>query len=237
MAREKFWAEVGPLIFIADGGTEGEIQVQSTKGLYVKQAIILKSSTVVRVDLEIKRVLSKTVFKVGRKGHRTDDFANITNFLVSDNATIRTLEQTKRIVPPENIIQAKFAGSPTNGDRSVLVDYLGRTLDSSEISNGEIVLGVNQVPDFTETPIYKNIIVSATPALLRVNTDNLVGRRILIIQPKSRTIYIGWDSLVTSSNGLLLSASSVTFLKVSADVDVYAVSSSGTIDVHITEGR
>lgn len=116
---------MGPLTFTADGGTEGEIQLEDTCGLFVKQEIILQSTTQQRVDLEIKRVLSKTQIKVGRRGHKINDFVDVSLFRVVEGATIRADEQTRRRIPPEDIEQARWSREPINADRTILVDPYG----------------------------------------------------------------------------------------------------------------
>jgi len=125
MAREKHSPKIGPFSFIVDGGIGGEIQIADTCGVYVKQKIILKSSTVQRVDLEVKRVLSKTDLIVGLAGKEIDSFADISNFLVSESATIGANEQTLGTIPPTVLEQAGWAREPINARRSILVDQYG----------------------------------------------------------------------------------------------------------------
>ena len=132
MPREKHWPKVGPLPFLLDGTDEGQIKVADTCGLFVKQKIILKSDTQERVDLEIKRVLSDKLLKVGRVGHRIDDFVDITAFTTAENATIRADEQSMNRIPPEDIGQARWMREPVNADRVHNVDCYGQpyTLDN-----------------------------------------------------------------------------------------------------------
>lgn len=123
--REKHYDAVGPLSFLANGGSEGEIKLKDTCNLFVGQKIVLKSDTTQRVDLEIKRVLSATQIKVGRLGHKIDDFIDITAFLIADNATIRVDEQERRKVPPEVIIQSEWMREPINARRRADIDCKG----------------------------------------------------------------------------------------------------------------
>ena len=125
MPREKHWPKTGPLPFLVDGTDEGDIKVSDTCGLYVKQKIIIKSDTNERVDLEIKRVLSNKLIKVGRVGYKIDDFVDLTAFTVVDSATVRADEQSMNRVPPEDIIQGKWAREPINADRVHQVDCYG----------------------------------------------------------------------------------------------------------------
>lgn len=125
MAREKHWPKVGPLSFTANGTNEGEIKLADTCGLFVKQQIILKSDTTERTDLEIKRVLDDKTIKVGRRGHKIDDFTDITAFTTADNAVIWAPEQSKRRIPPEDIEQARWMREPINADRTADIDCYG----------------------------------------------------------------------------------------------------------------
>ncbi len=131
MPREKHWPKVGPLSLTANGGTEGEVQVADTVGLYVKREVFLKSNTSELGGLVIKRVLSSTVIKVGLSSTDINVFSNVSAFLTADSATITAPEQSTNRIPPEDVIQAKFAREPINGDRMVLVDPLGEYYRSS----------------------------------------------------------------------------------------------------------
>lgn len=125
MAREKHWPLTGPFPFTSNGGSEGEIEVNDTCGLYTKQQIILKSSTTQRVDLEIKRVLSSTKLKVGPRGHGIDKFTNITSFLVVDGAAIHAPEQSFGKIPPTVIEQSEWMHEPINAKRTADIDCYG----------------------------------------------------------------------------------------------------------------
>lgn len=147
MAREKHWSAFGPILLISDGGIEGEVEISDTCGLFVKQEIILKSSAVQIVSLEIKRVISKTQLKVGPKGKNIDTFTDITTLLVADGAAISGMEQARSIVPPTIIEQSTYAGDPIVAVRTHAVDCYGDPykVDNPlpvQLSDGSINIGV-----------------------------------------------------------------------------------------------
>ena len=83
--------------------------------------------------------------------------------------------------------------------------------------------------------IYTNISVSTTATELKVGASAQVERKVLVVQALENRVYIGFDSSVTTSNGIELSKRQTLFLEVGEEVTVYAIADSGTIDVRIAE--
>lgn len=82
---------------------------------------------------------------------------------------------------------------------------------------------------------YSNINVSTTAVELKVGASPADDRKVMIIQALGNRVYIGFDSSVTTSNGIELSKRQTLFLEVSDQVNVWAIANSGTIDVRIVE--
>jgi hypothetical protein len=83
--------------------------------------------------------------------------------------------------------------------------------------------------------VYSNINVSTTAVELKVGATPSAERKVIIVQSLGNRIYIGFDSGVTTSNGIELSKRQTLFLEVSENANIWAIASSGTIDVRIAE--
>ena len=82
---------------------------------------------------------------------------------------------------------------------------------------------------------FTNISVGTSAVELKVGASAIDERKVLIIQPLGNRIYVGFDSGVTSSNGIEISKRQVIFLEAGPKVTIYAIANSGTIDVRIAE--
>ena len=81
---------------------------------------------------------------------------------------------------------------------------------------------------------YGTVSVS-TAVELKIGGSALSERKVLLIQPQGNHIYIGTDASVTTSNGIKLAKDQIMSLEAGELVTVYAIASSGTIDVRIWE--
>lgn len=86
-----------------------------------------------------------------------------------------------------------------------------------------------------DSAVYGTISVSTTATELKVGGSILDGRDFLIIQPKENSIYLGFDNSVTSSTGIELKKNQTMQIAAGDNISVYAIASSGTIDVRIGE--
>ena len=82
---------------------------------------------------------------------------------------------------------------------------------------------------------YTTVSVSTTATELKVGGSALQDRKVLLIQAKGNSIFIGTDSSVTSANGIELFKNQLVPLEVGDAITVFAIASSGTIDVRIWE--
>lgn len=82
---------------------------------------------------------------------------------------------------------------------------------------------------------YTNLTVTTTATELKVGATALDERKILVIQALGARIFIGFDNLVTTNNGLQIAKKQTIFLEVGPKVSVYAIVNSGTSDVRIAE--
>ena len=86
-----------------------------------------------------------------------------------------------------------------------------------------------------KTGVYGAISVTTTPTLVKVGATNLANRIVLTVGPTNGTVYLGFDTSVTSSNGTMLEQGSLITVSATSTLNVYLVTASGTVDVRITE--
>jgi hypothetical protein len=177
MAREKYWAAVGPVPFLSNGTAWGEVELLSTFGLSVKQRVIIQSSTTQRTDLEIKRVLSETRIVLGRAGRNIDDTIDLQDYTTIDGAGLRALEQSRPNIPPNDRELSLFAEEPIVARRVIPVDFLGRYYTDI---NPFPIDGTISVEDGSSlvTPIIQNIDIALANteyiAVIGLNTKKFI---------------------------------------------------------------
>ena len=145
MAIERKLKAQGPIAFVMDGGSNGLVTVQSTSKFKVKASVIISSTSLPDLTLEVKRVLSKTTMLVGAAGNilnRTD----ISAYTAASGSTIFQPEQDRPGIPFEQHQRASFEEEPTLAVRNVLVDPLGEFYTESnplnvQLSDGSINIG------------------------------------------------------------------------------------------------
>jgi hypothetical protein len=128
MAVERKLAEIGPLLFTSNGTTSGVVTVADTKGFKVKARVTISATSLPNLNLEIKRVLSKTQLIVGAPGNilfKTD----ISLYTVALNSTIHQPEQDRPGIPTEQHERAVYEEEPTLAKRVFIVDEYGNPYD------------------------------------------------------------------------------------------------------------
>ena len=128
MAIEKKWESIPVRLFVANGGTEGQVTLQSTIDFKVKQRVIIKGLSVPDLHLEVKRVVSETILWVGKPGD-IDFRENLSSYLAS-TSTIEAHEQPRNAIPDKEYERAVYAEEPIVAKRNILVDRLGRYFHS-----------------------------------------------------------------------------------------------------------
>lgn len=83
--------------------------------------------------------------------------------------------------------------------------------------------------------VYGTQNVSTTAVELKVGGSALDERKVILIQAQANHIYIGTDSSVTTANGIKLAKDQIVPLEVGPLVAVFAIASTGTIDVRVWE--
>jgi hypothetical protein len=137
MAIEKSWTRQGPVAFTQDGTESGLVTVNSVECFKVKQKISIKSDIQSPKVLQIKRIPSLTQIIVGPiKDEKNRNIKNLnlredlSAYTVADNAIITAEEQSKVLIPRDDIWQAVYEFEPTVALRTVGVDKFGNVWDS-----------------------------------------------------------------------------------------------------------
>lgn len=148
MAFEKRWPTVSPNPLVIDGTAEGLLGVADSRPFYVKQLVVLSSSTQPAIEFQVNRIVGNLI-TVGPKGSNIHSTSDISGYLVSDGASISVpREQPRPAISPDDVIRAIFEEEPTVALRSMLVDEYGDSLgqDSDnpihvQLSDGSVNIG------------------------------------------------------------------------------------------------
>jgi len=144
---EKRFSAVTPQALTANGTAEGKITVADTRLFKVKQKVFLQSSTQQPRDgLEVKKIINRTEMVVGPEKSAIHITSDVSDFLVTDTATVAANEQFRPIIPSEEFNRAVYEEEPTVAIRSMLVDKEGNDYRTEnplpvELSNGSVNIG------------------------------------------------------------------------------------------------
>lgn len=112
--------------FLLDGTSKGEVFVSSTVGFFVKQRVILSSTTQPNLNLEVKRVDESTIH-LGPADQPITERSNLTAYKASELAKITAFEQQKNTIKPEDFEQWLYEREPVVAKRVIPVDQWGNT--------------------------------------------------------------------------------------------------------------
>lgn len=165
MAIEQKWLAVPPKLFTADGGEFGQVTIANTSGFKVKQKVVLQASLLPQLELQVKRVVSKTSLIVGPLPGTTPNGLNkkqdIRAYTVAAGAFIYAGEQEKSKLKPDDILQAVYEQEPTVANRVLAVDEFGNPIGESNplpvAFDGTIAVGSVQVEGTNSNVIEPNV--------------------------------------------------------------------------------
>jgi hypothetical protein len=126
MNTERQWAGIGPTNFTEDGLDTGIITVEDTACYKVKMKVVVFSDTLQDTALVINKILSRTQMKLGPIGGKITEHTDMSDFLISDRAKIRSVaDQDRPSIPPADYERASYEEEPTMAKRTVSVDKYG----------------------------------------------------------------------------------------------------------------
>lgn len=124
---ERKWLPIAARTLTADGGLNGEVSLSSTLNFRVKQRVYLKSSTQIQIQYEVRQVNSPTSLELGVPGTPHDNRANLTAFLLSDNAVIYADSQARSNIALQELNRVVYAEEPIMAIRTHNVDPFGQS--------------------------------------------------------------------------------------------------------------
>jgi hypothetical protein len=131
MFIEKKRKGISPRLFTANGNGNGLVTVADASDFFVKQRVQIESNTQPAKEFEIKRFVSNNSFKVGPVGANISTYADLSQYLVADNAKISAPEQDRPGIKPDEIKRAVYAEEPIVANRVIMVDEFGNYYNSS----------------------------------------------------------------------------------------------------------
>jgi hypothetical protein len=153
MLFERKWPSV---LLVNISVANAVITVSSTIGLHPKQEITLRNAGLNPLELEVKRIISKTQLQVGLRKSNISKYENPVSYT---GGTLEAVEQERNVIDANAGIRAAYAEEPTVALRTTLVDYFGESLATSQTQTGETVLKVdaNTVSDLIPEVDYDGI--------------------------------------------------------------------------------
>lgn len=136
MAYERLWPRAQQY-FTANGQMDGGIQVADPTGFFVTARIALTSTTQQPRYLQIKKIVTETtpyIIYVGSINEHKADInarADVSAFLVADNAQIVQAEQEYGFIKPEYIANATYERDPVKAWRVEPVDDKGNPISEA----------------------------------------------------------------------------------------------------------
>jgi hypothetical protein len=195
MANEKTWMAAPPQLFTADGGSVGQVTVADTAGFHVKALAILTSATLPSLNVQIKRVVSKTQMYVGTTNSPLQNHAlDISAYTVADGASVSMAEQVKTSLRPDDIVQAAYENDPIVAWRTLSVDQYGNPYSAANtipaIFDGTIAVGDVEV-------------VGPTGNKLRPNVDGSINVNVVETPVAGNTVKSKYSSAYSVGSAIL----------------------------------
>lgn len=149
MASERFYSGTPTLLFISNGGSDGQISVLSTVNIKVKQKALVKANSLNSLTVEIKQVLNETDIIVGppsSKMRGVGSTIDLTSYTTASQASIYIEPQDRPAIYINDWSRAVYEEEPTVAIRTFPVDHLGRrySVDNPfpvQLSDGSINIG------------------------------------------------------------------------------------------------
>ena len=261
MFVEKKRLSVPPRLFTANGDSNGTVTVLDTRGFFVKQRVQIQSDTLQPQEFEIKRFLSPTTFKVGPRGKSITTYSDISEFLVSDNASISAVEQDRPGITKDEHERAVYAEEPIVAKRTVSVDEFGNYYNTNNrlpvdigatISlDGDVLVDIDAIddllnPDNALSVGTENGSKNGIRHVLRIDSDldTRVGisdgpnkaevdllRRLSVVDTAANTTL---SSILLAANSINLKTPSLGQAPMANSVPVVIASNQSTIPVSVS---
>lgn len=222
MGLERNLSAVAPTLLTADGGTEGQVQLASTLGLFVKQIAILQAPLLPPLNVEIKRVLSETNILVGPASSNMSHRINVSLYTVVAGSFLFACDQPKAVLSMESRLYASYIQEPVNGWRIQPVDSFGNSFDSTHplpvTFDGTISIG-------------KVEIVGSTGNVLEPKPDGSLDVNVSALTTFQTSQYMVGTSAVQITPSPLSDRGSISFKAQTTSSAVIFIGNSSSVDI------
>lgn len=94
--------------------------------------------------------------------------------------------------------------------------------------------------DFTDTLFSDGtqgeLIIGTTAVEIMVSADSKEGRQVVLLQPRDKGIYIGFDSTVTTGTGVEIFKNQIIPIPVGESATLYAIGTGAGLRLRVLEG-
>lgn len=197
---EKRYAAVPPVLFTADGTTNGTVMVagDACSAFKVKQEILISALSLPTLTLEVKEITDDNTILVGIKGAITLRF-DISAYTLMGAASISANEQKRPAIDFAELQRAMYEEEPTVAQRSVLVDECGNRINNNNplpvAFDGTVSIGDVSIVDNGNT--------------LKVNTDGSINVNI-VSSSDTPGLIISYNEITSVAAGIETTVLTVT---------------------------
>ena len=131
MSSERNLSVVPPILLTANGGTQGQLTLATTLGIFVKQNINIQSGSVPSLQVQVKYVINETQILVGAVGHNLAHRIDVSAYTVAQGTFVFAGPFPKAVLPMEERLYATYIQEPSNSWRVTPVDSFGNSIDET----------------------------------------------------------------------------------------------------------
>jgi len=128
---EKRLYAVAPVLFTADGDTNGTVKVANAAIFTVKQHVLIKATGLPTLTLEIKRIEDRVTVHVGPIAGAITLRTDVSLYTVALGANISANEQGRPKIPEQDVERATYQDEPVVARRVFVVDELGNNFNAN----------------------------------------------------------------------------------------------------------
>lgn len=145
MASERKLGAVGPVLFTANGAVNGTVTVVSTSRFKVKAGVTVTAAAMPTLNLEVKRVVSKTQMILGYPGKIDGGTVNLSAYTTALGSAVYQGQIDRPNVPADDQRRATYEQEPTLARRVIQVDEFGEFYTTENPFpvqiDGDIIIG------------------------------------------------------------------------------------------------
>lgn len=131
MSLEKDLSAVAPILFISDGGADGQLTLTTTLNLYIKQSVIVSATGLPNLSLQVKSITNKTQLLLGHIGQSRLTNVDLSAYTVVLGANLSANQQPKNPISMEDRLLGSYIQGPSNSWRVTPVDTYGNSIDNT----------------------------------------------------------------------------------------------------------